>query len=546
MKKFAIIFIFLFIALFVVSCAGDNSPKVTTDVATTTVTTTVVTTKAVSLADYTVVRPDVNSDYLKNSATYLKNYAEKYLEADLKVSIDDVKKDESVDDKKEILIGETGRKESADAKTALAEKGLKNSFIIRFTDNKIVILGSGEKETAKGVKYFCENYLKNGFTAEPAEYVSEELGELSILENLVEFSVESKTKIYGPTLKDQNINLKYTSVIVLKHSESNNGTLIATCEDYAYNHYNIRRSTDGGKTWEKIAEVGEQFYPDMYIANWCPSLYELPYKVGEMEAGTLLLSATTRDRRTVEATRTTIWKSTDEGVTWTELPIVDRGFGGGRGMYEPFLVANEKGELVCFYSDETEVNKNGGQRLVYKVSTDGETWGKKQYLIAPEDKSKRPGMPIVTPLDDGRYMLVYEMVGLNDGELYYKITDDLTDWGDYTKYGTAIKAKNGSAPHATPYVTYLPDVGINGALILSSWRMSGSDHVYSDIFISTDFGKTWYTVDNPLPYEYNHDMGYGYSPCFAEGENGIVYYTNNVNAEYGDRSDMMIAVLKIK
>jgi hypothetical protein len=138
------------------------------------------------------------------------------------------------------------------------------------------------------------------------------------------------------------------------------------------------------------------------------------------------------------------------------------------------------------------------------------------------------------------------MVGLNDGELYYKITDDLTDWGDYTKYGTAIKAKNESAPHATPYVTYLPDVGINGALILSSWRMSGSDHVYSDIFISTDFGKTWYTVDNPLPYEYNHDMGYGYSPCFAVGENGVVYYTNNVNAEYGNRSDMMIAVLEIK
>ena len=112
MKKIAIIFIFLFIALFVVSCAGDNSPEVTTD-ATTTVTTTVVTTKAVSLADYTVIRPDVNSDYLKNSATYLKDFAEKYLEADLKVSIDDVKKGESVDDKKEILIGETDRKECA-------------------------------------------------------------------------------------------------------------------------------------------------------------------------------------------------------------------------------------------------------------------------------------------------------------------------------------------------------------------------------------------------------------------------------------------------
>ena len=167
MKKIAIIFIFLFIALFVVSCAGDNSPEVTTDTATTTVTTTVVTTKAVSLADYTVVRPDVNSDYLKNSATYLKDFAEKYLEADLKVSIDDVKKDESVDDKKEILIGETVRKESLAAKNALAEKGLKNSFIIRFTDNKIVILGSGEKETAIWVSNIFINLV--GISCKPVE-----------------------------------------------------------------------------------------------------------------------------------------------------------------------------------------------------------------------------------------------------------------------------------------------------------------------------------------------------------------------------------------
>ena len=43
-------------------------------------------------------------------------------------------------------------------------------------------------------------------------------------------------------------------------------------------------------------------------------------------------------------------------------------------------------------------------------------------------------------------------------------------------------------------------------------------------------------------------MGYGYSPCFYVDfdDNGIIYYTNNVNAEYGEWSDMMFAILKIK
>ena len=571
MKKIIVTLMIAFILVILVSCKSETASVTGFETSKTGETTSVpepVSTSAdpsvtsskdfansVPLEEYKIIRKDSQSQYSINSAKYVKDYISFYYGIDLKISTDEIRRGEEVDeDATEILIGDTNREESSSALEALKAKNCENAFIIKITGNKMIIVGTDDKCTALGVKYFIENYLEKELCDKYAplkvkdEYISENFTEVTVLPNLVEFEHLSTTKVYGPSESEPDYRLKYTTMVKLKYSEEHKGDIIVTCEDTSKNVYVIRRSTDNGKTFNIISTVREQFAPALYVANWCPSLYELPYKVGDMEKGTLLLSATTRDSNAASVTRTTIWKSTDGGVNWTQLPIVDSGRGGGQGMYEPFLIANEKGELVCFYSDETEVANVHGQRLVYKVSKDGETWSDKKYLIAPEDKTKRPGMPIVTPIADGKYMLVYEMVGLNDGELYFKISDDLTEWGDYKKYGTPIASKDGKKPHATPYIAWSPEGGLNGTLILSSWRMSGGDHTYSDIFLSTDLGKTWYTVDNPLPYEYNHDMGYGYSPCFYVDfdDNGIIYYTNNVNAEYGEWSDMMFAILKIK
>ena len=68
-----------------------------------------------------------------------------------------------------------------------------------------------------------------------------------------------------------------------------------------------------------------------------------------------------------------------------------------------------------YYSDEGHFeSKNCNQLLLHKVSKDGGyTWSEARIDIAMPDKEKRPGMPIVAKLPNGKYIMVYEVVNLD-------------------------------------------------------------------------------------------------------------------------------------
>ena len=362
--------------------------------------------------------------------------------------------------------------------------------------------------------------------------------------------------LFTSTIHSSTTSVKwptYERIVQLQHSGENNGILFATGQ-WAERNFPIYKSVDDGKTWELISKVEEQL-DETLTANWQPHIYELPNQVGEMPAGTLLVSgcAIRRDEeKRVTDTYMCIWRSYDLGKTWEEFTVVDNGGGTDvdDGMYEPYLICDKDGSLVCFYSDETEVWETNGQRLVFKISKDGVNWGEKQYCVALKDKTLRPGMVSVAKMGDYGYILVYEMIREEGGPVYVKTSDSLTKW-DAEDKGKKITTAEGDFTGCTPYCAWTPAGGKYGAVIAAGRFAEKSTKEGSKLFVSYDLGETWYAFENPLPYDYKTRSGanYAYSFGFYTGSDGSVYYVNNCFPDFSEHkyiyADMKMAKLRL-
>ncbi|UUZ95255.1 glycoside hydrolase [Paenibacillus sp. P25] len=227
--------------------------------------------------------------------------------------------------------------------------------------------------------------------------------------------------------------------------------------------YPIYKSTDNGTTWTHVTDVvPSQNFPGETLTSQ-PFLYEVPQTVGGLAAGTILLAGNIMkaDRST---SRIVIYKSTNQGTSWSLLSTVDT---GGPAVYdpsptsttttiwEPSLNIDSSGNLVCYFSDERQKANNILQAVSYRRSTDGGlTWGAEGNVAAIPNKSDRPGMITVTRSPNGKYMAVYEVVNrpsqsLNTAVVYYKFSDDGVTW-TANDLGTPIQLSNGRGIGSSP------------------------------------------------------------------------------------------------
>jgi hypothetical protein len=240
------------------------------------------------------------------------------------------------------------------------------TYRIGYDGTKITIVAKDNESLVYAMSEFLRLYVPadtNGAfnIKETFSTMAKYSSSVDILENFAAVEILSTSTIqdtkkgrYWPT---------YGRILQLQHNGENNGALYATSQ-WSQKSFPIYKSTDDGKTWKLIAQVSEQLDKTL-TANWQPHIFELPCQVGEMPEGTLLLAGCAY-KPGVTDTYMCIWRSYDLGKTWEEFTVVDQGGGTdiNDGMYEPFLICDEDGSLVCFYSDETEVWQNGGQRLV--------------------------------------------------------------------------------------------------------------------------------------------------------------------------------------
>lgn len=297
----------------------------------------------------------------------------------------------------------------------------------------------------------------------------------------------------------------------------------------------IYRSTDKGKTWEKISEIvnddtvhPDEYYIVTYNSNgipasatqvsadtegaichpWsmhnCPQLFVLPEDWSGLAAGTLLCAG---DAVTIEKNAKQVsdagdgglWKtsldlyySVDGGVTWTfhsTIATGGRNIMGYDPVWEPFFVFNE-GRLICYYSDERI--PNGKQKLVYSLNNGTGNGWESPVDILDYNGNGRPGMPILAQLTNGKWILVSEI------PTRYKISDDLLNWKPVNTYGLEWGAGGGS-----PYV-----------LALQDGRIVVGDGTLSEVFVNTkrDCTGAW--------IKYTTGAIGGYNRCFLQLQTG--------------------------
>lgn len=235
----------------------------------------------------------------------------------------------------------------------------------------------------------------------------------------------------------------------------------------------VARSTDNCRTWSPISTITD---PGHDLDN--AQLEQLP-------DGSLLLAC--RTVRWQESYALPVYKSTDSGKTWKKLSIIDETHGKpgelgnpDKGIYEPHMYFLNDGRIAVMYANEKHVveKPSYSQIISEKISSDGgKTWGKEIWVAhTPGQSASRPGMPVWTKMKNGQYMVVYEVCGPEQCNIYFKTSANGIDWP--VGLGTLIPDQLGG-----PYLLSLK----SGDLVVTANS--------SNISISHDYGKSWKTIN---------------------------------------------------
>ncbi len=496
----------------------------------------------IDLSLYKIVRPYTASSSIIKLTSFLKNSILENTKADLAVSIDDDEESEY-----EILIGKSDREEVKAAAKALSDKTKKEAYTIVVTDKKIVIYGLSDEDTIIGVKEFIKSFVK---PSKIEKHLALEVGPRTLMKktgevlyvgpNFETLVLEERCDIEERITAETTYS--YGKIIKLEHqkNEKNNGVLFAVSQNNNTFPWQMFRSDDDGKTWEKMAPLYD-YVNKGNIPGYQPYLYELPEAMGKYPAGTILFAGCSR-RGAKETTYIFVQATTDFGITWEPIGNVEiggcynQGDWSSDGLWEPVLMyEKETGRLYCYYSDELEngVGENhvGGhnQRLVYKYTTDLKSWSAKHDMVSLENPELRPGMVALTKMGNGKFALAYEMCGKGYScDIHIKISDSLSDWDPTDKGKLVLDSVSGKGMASGPAIIWTPNGGDCGTLIVTS----NSDRVPSTktkcgLFLSFDYGKTFVTIENPIPNMVNDMVKSGYSPGFYVDSEGTIYYVNN-------------------
>ena len=537
------IFTLAAVMLFTAGCAKNDVSQTTASGGTQT---TAPTSEGFDLSGCRIVNSISQPSALRQAAINLQTYISKNSGIKPEIVADSTGSDDSA---VEIIIGETTRTQSAEAMNLLASAGYAGGAVIAKIGNKLVVNGSSNETTVIAVKRLMNNGILNCGDGKVSCDVGSGIvfdlsGEIISAPGSRFFRTETKTVVYQPTKKNPNVTLTYPRVVVLEHNGESNGQILVTGESLDEEAYIIHRSTDGGKTFEILSRIKAD--RSGMVANWQPFIYELPCAVGGLPEGTLLFSGCVRDRSTSSRTEIAVWKSTDLGASWQTLSTVVTAGGIDGGVWEPFLYA-ENGKLYCFYSDDADPVCS--QTIVLKVSEDGINWGDQIQVTACADANLRPGMASVTKMGNGEYFITYEMVGMGGNIVHYKKTKNLTDWGNVKENGTVLSA-GGVSIGSAPYCAWTSAGGENGTLIVTAHnRAGGSSSTGTEWLISYDYGRSFKSIRNPLPYTLGDKHRYAYSPGLFVAGDGSIYYVNDINCEekrFKDKASITLAHIIIE
>lgn len=300
------------------------------------------------------------------------------------------------------------------------------------------------------------------------------------------------------------------------------------------------KSSDQGKTWTFLSELDPSDHPGLSRDKMgMPGLFVLPQQMGEYPAGTILFATSDWDINAEYCVH--IWRSTDNGQTWTlHSNLAPRGedtVSGTASVWEPEFIVSSDGRLVCFYSDERQPGFD--QCLAYEVSTDGGvTWDGYTIIAGEYDEDWRrgidpslwrPGMPRVLKLKDGTYFMAYENIAAgHNGIITCRTSSDGINWGPVTTVGTPVTAE-GTAAYQCPEIAYIDNGSTYGRIFLRGMNDTCSS---SQLFTSSDKGQTWQLIDAPLTSVRQESVGSGWSGTLVAASNKLIELNNCFNGSF--------------
>lgn len=365
---------------------------------------------------------------------------------------------------------------------------------------------------------------------------------------------------------DDEQSLTYARVICLKNNGTNNGTLIATCDQHTWvdgeQVWPIYRSTDGGESWTHIADVKDTALSTNRKAQ--PMLYELPQAVGDMPAGTILLAGNLVPDDQDES-NLVIFKSNDLGATWQYVSKVDTGgpFVYDRDptsttttIWEPYLYMDDYGHLICAYSDERQKSDGVLQALSLRYTSDGINWSEQSNIVAISNYNDRPGMVTVSKMGNGKYIATYEVVNRpsysqNSSVVYAKFSDDGLNW-DEDDLGILIQTSDGQCLGSSPYVKWVDAGGPNGMVIIGAkWVVNSNGDIQEggqNLFVNYNYGEgSWERYPQALTWD-GEDVVYldAFSQCIETNEDDtVLYQIANIGDAVSDSSSLRIGSLPL-
>ena len=271
----------------------------------------------------------------------------------------------------------------------------------------------------------------------------------------------------------------YPRVIELHHAGEKNGMLLAT-----FDHSTVQEppvvpimcSLDGGVTWEKYSQIEDT--QNGFGIRFQPDIFELPLQCGDLPAGTIVMAGNSVPLD-FTSTELSFYVSRDHGKTWEFRssvakggPPIEQNFNALGPVWEPNIYLNKYGDLTIAYTDERpHTDPRFNQTLCLTTSKDGGmTWSDVKYTVTIPDRAMRPGMPIVARMGNGKFIMVYEIVGKPCCDIYYKLSDDGVDWGDPLWEGKRVETPDGLFLGSMPYVIWVPQGGKNGTVIVTAKR----------------------------------------------------------------------------
>jgi hypothetical protein len=298
-----------------------------------------------------------------------------------------------------------------------------------------------------------------------------------------------------------------------------------------------------------------------------PQLFELPRTTADLPAGTILCAGSSIPRD-MSSTELLLYKSTDGGRNWEYLSSIVKGGGAGPTIpvstlvtenfdsagkvndpvWEPFLALDKAGRLICFYSDEREKKMGYNQLLCQQASEDGgKTWGPAIYDVGVPDKIKRPGMIVTAKLPNGKYIMVYEVVGIEHNPVYCRYSDDGDHWGDRADLQQRIvDSSNGTFMSGTPYIIWIPEGGPNGTLVVTAkGSVQHGQMVGEGFMINRNLGAgSWEFRHSIIKYDAKRHPG-GYSRSMLDLRDGRHILMITPVPVQGNRSNLYISLERI-